>query len=784
MPKLEVVYESSLPRAYLDIVAVHGILEFNPNEAWIATDSEGLHPISWLTDQTMLPKYLPNIRVLQFTYATPTSQDSLKSHLSKTSQSLADLLIQNVSTTSNRPIIFVAHGYGGLIVLKTLSRSEISKRTVGVACFAVPFRLVQRCHALPGSPTPLSTITGRAPTITETLSNLLQEFRSESESKRILVRCFYELENSGEDGLIVPRNAATIEESNAGNTTPGTFALKTNHSNMNKFSTPDDPNFELVCDVMQGLADRAYPDILAEAILSGDDDEVRSLTELHSTSIATNDRIGKALAAAVTTGRLNALRLLLSHGVNVNAYLNDDKDTALILTILTQHEDRDEVVRLLLEKGADVAIKNAVGKTALTVAKELHLSAIVRLLEDRPLITGPLLKLASRPPRQLLDPKLTLDDFGSGYHFHAHIADIYEVEGREKTFLRTPSVRALIYEQGPRHLMNRAASRWSGPGDRKFRWLHLPANNLTWMKHLILRTYSERASDGRRDESDWSEKCHFILDRKYWESQVNVSPIVNLAHIRYLKPQCRKLVSLIPQPSEDLLLFMPYLHYEKSKARDEMAETIKDVRKTNARRLPPRPDDLNPDQKSVWSYLWGDFPLHIRRTLDQFYYDALDSDTPQREGVEPRNKDQVVYRFMKKEWKDDPYILMVDQLWMVMLENGMYTLFTFKIFWIRRTLIIFHSDTLITSFPQLWNDRNSADCNAVKEADIAGLIAKELSNENRAPLTSTYDMMFLILDVCTGVFYDAAVRKNEKLRFFEFFERRIQVAVRLNIRIL
>lgn len=688
------MYESNLHPAYIDIVAVHGILETNPNEAWIARDSRNPRPISWLTEPAMLPKYLPNIRVLQFTYTTPSPRDTLKNHLRQTWQSLTKLLMQNVSTIPNRPIIFVAHGYGGLIVIKTLSKSEISKRTVGVACFAVPFRVVQRCPALPGSPTPQSAIIGRPPTVAETLYNLLQEFRSESESKRILVRCFYELKNTDDDGLIVPRSAATIEESNSGSTSPGTFALKTDHHHMNKFSAPDDPNFELVCDVMQGLADRAYPDIIAEAIVSGNDETAQSLIEHHSTSIATNDRIGIALAAAVTTGRLNALRLLLSHGVNVNAYLNDNKDTALILAILSQNEDTEEVVRLLLEKGADVAIKNAIGKTALTEAKELHLSAIVRLLEDRPLITGPLLKRALRGPRQLQDPKLTLDDFGSGYHFHARIADIYEVEGREKAFLRTPSVRALIYEQGPRHLMNRATSRWSGPGDRKFRWLHLPANNLTWMKHLILRTYSERANDGPREASEWFEKCHFVLDRNYWESQVNVSPIVNLTHIRYLKPQCRKLVSLarepLKKPSENLILFMPYLHYEKSAAREEMAETIKDVRKTNARRSPPRPDDLNPDQKSVWSYLWGDMPLHIRRTLDQFYYDALDSDTPQRDGVEPRNKDQVVYRFMKKEWKDDdPYILMVDQLWMVMLEDGMYTC-RFKIFGFKEHLLTFN----------------------------------------------------------------------------------------------
>lgn len=638
-------------------------------------------------------------------------------------------------------------------MLNILHSDDIGSRTVGIACFAVPFRVIQRCPALPGSPTPSSATTGRPPTIADTLSSLLHDFRSSPNGKRIIVRCFYELEGSGEDGIIVPRKAATIEESNLGQNAPGTFALKTNHYNINKFRMADDPNFELVCDVMQGFADRAYPDIIAQAITKGDDEQVNALIDLHPTSIATNDKIGDALAAAVTKGRLNALRMLVAHGVNVNAFLNHDKDTALHLAVRSRNEDREEVVRFLLEKGSDVAMKNTSGKTALDLAKEMHLPAIRQLLEDRPLITGPLLRRTSPEQRHLLDPKLTLNDFGASLRVHARVADIYEIEGREKAFLRTPNVNALIYTQGPRHLMNRALSRWSGPGPRRFRWLHLPANNLTWLKHLILRTYCERPTDDDRNAEDWFEKCHFVLDRTYWESQVNVSPISKLAHIRYMKPQCRKLESVIKYPSQDLILFMPYLHYEKATPRQDMADTVKEVRKTNTRRLPPNPDSLTPDQKLVWSYLWGDMPLHIRRTLDQFYYDALDSDTPQREGVEPRNQDQVVYRFMMKEWKDeDPYVLMVDQLWMVMLED----------------------DTLITSFPQRWGQTDSVDYNAVKEADIAGLIEKELSNENRAPLESTYDMMFLVLDICTGILYDRAIQRNEKLRFLEFFERRVQ----------
>jgi hypothetical protein len=60
------------------------------------------------------------------------------------------------------------------------------------------------------------------------------------------------------------------------------------------------------------------------------------------------------------------------------------------------------------------------------------------------------------------------------------------------------------------------------------------------------------------------------------------------------------------------------------------------------------------------------------------------------------------------------------------------------------------------------------------------MVAKELSNRDRPPLDSPYDMMMLILKLCTGVLFDAAVHRNEKLRFFEFFERKVQQVVRLS----
>jgi hypothetical protein len=104
-----------------------------------------------------------------------------------------------------------------------------------------------------------------------------------------------------------------------------------------------------------------------------------------------------------------------------------------------------------------------------------------------------------------------------------------------------------------------------------------------------------------------------------------------------------------------------------------MKNTMNKVRE-GIRIAPPKFASNTPDQNAFWAYLRRDIPLHIRRTLDQYYYDALDSDSSQRKGVLPRNLDQVTQRFMKSQDQfknEDSILLMVDQLWMVLLEDGM-----------------------------------------------------------------------------------------------------------------
>ncbi|KAK8102512.1 hypothetical protein PG984_015658 [Apiospora sp. TS-2023a] len=75
--------------------------------------------------------------------------------------------------------------------------------------------------------------------------------------------------------------------------------------------------------------------------------------------------------------------------------------------------------------------------------------------------------------------------------------------------------------------------------------------------------------------------------------------------------------------------------------------------------------DYEADERLLRDFVKADPPLHIRRTLDQYYFVTLD-DTSQRD------KDQVVYRGTldkKRETKSQSRVVMVDQLWLWILDD-------------------------------------------------------------------------------------------------------------------
>lgn len=73
--------------------------------------------------------------------------------------------------------------------------------------------------------------------------------------------------------------------------------------------------------------------------------------------------------------------------------------------------------------------------------------------------------------------------------------------------------------------------------------------------------------------------------------------------------------------------------------------------------------DYEADERLLRDHLHSDPPLHVRRTLDQSYFWTLEDTTA-------RDNDQVVYRGTKRDRYWNTRVIMVDQLWLWILDES------------------------------------------------------------------------------------------------------------------
>jgi hypothetical protein len=74
------------------------------------------------------------------------------------------------------------------------------------------------------------------------------------------------------------------------------------------------------------------------------------------------------------------------------------------------------------------------------------------------------------------------------------------------------------------------------------------------------------------------------------------------------------------------------------------------------------------DEMLIRQHLYADPPLHIRRTLEQYYYWTT-------EDTGPRDRKQVVYRGtrLRRDPEALPRVIMVDQLWLWILDDSEFS---------------------------------------------------------------------------------------------------------------
>lgn len=197
----------------------------------------------------------------------------------------------------------------------------------------------------------------------------------------------------------------------------------------------------------------------------------------------------------------------------------------------------------------------------------------------------------------------------------------------------------------------------------------------------------------------------------------------------------------------NIFVFMPYLHFESDRRRQEMqaairkTQIIKGYEKSDGRaNRPPPPRAKTYDEMLLRAHLTSSqISLHVRRTLDQFFYHNIDTQS--------RDRDQVVYRYQCKSNDPqhvDPKIFMVDQLWMWTLGK----------------------DLIVTAFPQRWQQPRNDPLNV-----LDGII-EDINNKARDPVRNVYDLAMIISGRCSGVF-DRHRTGDEDYQFLDMFESSI-----------
>ncbi|KAK3363888.1 hypothetical protein B0T25DRAFT_528662 [Lasiosphaeria hispida] len=167
-----------------DIIAIHG-LNGHPCGSWL---SKTENPTMWLHEY--LPLDTPRCRILLYGYKSNFFQDADHDRHDVATQSVklaATLADMRSLEAEKRPIIFIAHSYGGLVLARTLidlqaKRSPIHAATVAIMFMACPMRSFHTkdlLHALhPDDPDLKRPRSDKAATLIRRLGNG-EFFRSE-----------------------------------------------------------------------------------------------------------------------------------------------------------------------------------------------------------------------------------------------------------------------------------------------------------------------------------------------------------------------------------------------------------------------------------------------------------------------------------------------------------------------------------------------------------------------------------------------------------------------------
>lgn len=500
------------------------------------------------------------------------------------------------------------------------------------------------------------------------------------------------------------------------------------------------------------------------AAAHGRDDVVQLLlSDKHADIEARSDGGWTPLHNASDQGSLTTVDALLQAGAQVNAQLLNGI-TPLHLAAQAGHYA--VVERLLREPDIKQRLRDNFGSTAFLRAAQFRRKDVAFLLA--PFNNADALTAQARAACEAFDA--TIVDFGNF---------------RNENRVRKTSVFQLLYGRDRENPRKQAFTLVPGAGGSggaqatDFRWVHLPANNMAWVEALLTKSFIDEGlhdvdgfkglerSFNYQHRGQWTHS-HFMrplcqatpraqperqVDRQVDSKQSRqidghgdgqgrqaASKAQSNKHINVHKGdnQGKQKKEQKPKPDDrkdtNIYMFMPYLHFETVERRDKMQDAIQRHGRPGLQQSPTTRDEL-----LINAHLTSSTSLHIRRTLDQFFYPNINTRS--------RDQDQVVYRYQTHgQWRE-PKIFMVDQLWMWILGPNL----------------------IVTSFAQRWDQPKNDPLNV-----LDGVI-EDINSKTRDPVRSVHDLAIIITNRCSGVF-DRHRMGDDEYQFLDMFESAIGIA--------
>ncbi|KAI9038646.1 uncharacterized protein KD926_010590 [Aspergillus affinis] len=755
------------PETDVDVVAVPSI-GGDPSKTWIDEDSQRSWPV------TDLAKHIPNARVLLIDHGTLSPQDGLDSLGHRL---LIQLLHERQHTNSRRPIFFICHSTGGLVVKAALviaghsasHLNSIFSSCYGIAFLATPHkgstylsapeyaksvrRLMQPRYHVPHQMREL--FRPRHPS----LLHLTNQFRSISADIKIwslleTVDSVLNVTDSGTHGVVEMNVPITsIRSGLLDFEHEKEIPLATDHVGTACFKGQEaTTRLSFIKELEASTSVARQLSLMADTPLHVEDETLIQVNGFfEDTARGVSDETPLKLWSTKT---------------RLSDYLKDGPSICL--------EDRlTSTARIPSGSFDDSSVSSFDSRPSSAMAgpdyssydeldSEDITAAHTKSIPSRPTMKRSRSYLAQSSPRiHVSEPAVesyfdeqngdsASRDNNAGLKSDTHVESVAGLSSQPKRLLPVPPSTRDRHNQD-RCEIPRAAPRFDRPepGSEKLVWIHVPYTHTGWVPPVLSKACEEE------QRPEFFRK--FINEENWFSNLVRARHLE--PHARFVRPTCIHSRQDDPTTVDkeegshgpQLAIYLPYLHWDTYCNLVQRRNAVE--QRLQQGRSKPVPDSISKashESQLIWRFLGSEPPIHIRRTLDQYGYPNLRSTVA-------RDDDQMLWKRTKKfvdpneelgqlssvQDVDDPQkpimdgkVLMVDQLWLWIVDPK----------------------TVVTFFPK--QEATTAEGKLYEQANLFNSIYNELNGDLARRFETVGDLAALIVLHAVTVLLDRTLHHD------------------------